>query len=96
MELNGRGDNPLTDVASGRMVSGGNFQPMQLALAFEALRLGLAHLGISSERRIAKLYPPQRRIRQRHLEAARDGTPLETRGTAGSALVFGRRACWPS
>jgi histidine ammonia-lyase len=77
VELNGRGDNPLADVGSGRMVSGGNFQPMQLALAFEALRLGLAHLGISSERRIAKLYPPQRRIRQRHLEAARNGAPLE-------------------
>ncbi|WP_246468852.1 aromatic amino acid ammonia-lyase [Arthrobacter ipis] len=76
VELNGRGDNPLTDVASGRMVSGGNFQPMQLALAFEALRLGLAHVGISSERRIAKLYPPQRLIRQLNLEAARAGTPL--------------------
>ena len=77
MELNGQGDNPLTDLASGRMVSGGNFQPMQLALAFEALRVGLAHLGISSERRIAKLYPPQRRIRQQHLAAARDGAALE-------------------
>ncbi|MBT2535062.1 aromatic amino acid ammonia-lyase [Arthrobacter sp. ISL-69] len=77
VELNGRGDNPLTDLGSGRMVSGGNFQPMQLALAFEGLRLGLAHLGISSERRIAKLYPPQRRIRQRHLEAARNGAALE-------------------
>ena len=83
VELNGRGDNPLTDVDSGRMVSGGNFQPMQLALAFEGLRLGLAHLGISSERRIAKLYPPQRRIRQRHLEAARNGAPLETEELPG-------------
>lgn len=76
VELNGRGDNPLTDLVSGRMISGGNFQPMQLALAFEALRLGLAHVGISSERRIAKLYPPQRLIRQLNLEAARSGTPL--------------------
>ncbi|MBT2521505.1 aromatic amino acid ammonia-lyase [Arthrobacter sp. ISL-28] len=76
VELNGRGDNPLTDLVSGRMLSGGNFQPMQLALAFEALRLGLAHMGISSERRIAKLYPPQRLIRQLNLEAARSGTPL--------------------
>lgn len=76
VELNGRGDNPLTDLVSGRMLSGGNFQPMQLALAFEALRLGLAHVGISSERRIAKLYPPQRLIRQLNLEAARSGTPL--------------------
>lgn len=70
VELNGRGDNPLVDVESGTMVSGGNFQPMQLALSFESLRLGLAHVGISSERRIAKLYPPQRAIRARHLAAA--------------------------
>ena len=78
-----RGDNPLTDLASGRMVSGGNFQPMQLALAFEALRLGLAHVGISSERRIAKLYPPQRLIRQLNLEAARSGPPLATEDLPG-------------
>jgi histidine ammonia-lyase len=83
VELNGRGDNPLADVPSGRMVSGGNFQPMQLALAFEALRLGLAHVGISSERRIAKLYPPQRLIRQLNLEAARAGTPLASEDLPG-------------
>jgi histidine ammonia-lyase len=83
VELNGRGDNPLTELATGRMVSGGNFQPMQLALAFEALRLGLAHLGISSERRIAKLYPPQRLIRQLNLEAARSGTPLASEELPG-------------
>lgn len=83
VELNGRGDNPLTDVASGLMVSGGNFQPMQLALAFEALRLGLAHVGIGSERRIAKLYPPQRLIRQLNLEAARAGTPLASEDLPG-------------
>jgi histidine ammonia-lyase len=83
VELNGRGDNPLADIASGRMVSGGKFQPMQLALAFEALRLGLAHVGISSERRIAKLYPPQRLIRQLNLEAARAGTPLASEDLPG-------------
>ena len=83
VELNGRGDNPLTDLDSGRMISGGNFQPMQLALAFETLRLGLAHLGISSERRIAKLYPPQRLIRQLNLEAARSGTPLASEELPG-------------
>ncbi|TVU63932.1 aromatic amino acid lyase [Paenarthrobacter nitroguajacolicus] len=70
VELNGRGDNPLADVESGLMVSGGNFQPMQLALAYEGLRLALAHVGISSERRIAKLYPPQRAIRAKHLQGA--------------------------
>ncbi|WP_104137864.1 aromatic amino acid ammonia-lyase [Arthrobacter sp. ZGTC131] len=83
VELNGRGDNPMTDLVSGRMISGGNFQPMQLALAFEALRLGLAHVGISSERRIAKLYPPQRLIRQLNLEAARSGTPLASEDLPG-------------
>ncbi|NQD86520.1 aromatic amino acid lyase [Paenarthrobacter sp. CM16] len=76
VELNGRGDNPLVDVESGLMVSGGNFQPMQLALTFESLRLALAHVGISSERRIAKLYPPQRAIRARHLQAASSGEGL--------------------
>ncbi|MGR0160384.1 aromatic amino acid ammonia-lyase [Paenarthrobacter nitroguajacolicus] len=76
VELNGRGDNPLVDVESGLMVSGGNFQPMQLALSFEGLRLALAHVGISSERRIAKLYPPQRAIRARHLQAAATGDGL--------------------
>ncbi|UKA49452.1 aromatic amino acid lyase [Arthrobacter sp. FW305-123] len=76
VELNGRGDNPLVDVESGAMVSGGNFQPMQLALAFEGLRLALAHVGISSERRIAKLYPPQRAIRARHLQSASAGEGL--------------------
>jgi histidine ammonia-lyase len=76
IELNGRGDNPLVDIESGHMVSGGNFQPMQLALAFEGLRLALAHVGISSERRIAKLYPPQRAIRARHLQSAAAGDGL--------------------
>ncbi|MCA4135594.1 aromatic amino acid ammonia-lyase [Arthrobacter sp. M4] len=76
VELNGRGDNPLVDVHSGQVLSGGNFQPVQLALRFEGMRLALAHLGISSERRIAKLYPPQRAIRRRHLEAAVDDGDL--------------------
>lgn len=76
VELNGRGDNPLVDLDSGQMVSGGNFQAMQLALSFENLRLALAHVGISSERRIAKLYPPQRSIRAKHLAAAAAGSGL--------------------
>jgi len=76
VELNGRGDNPLVDIESGQIVSGGNFQPLQLALAFEGLRLALAHVGISSERRIAKLYPPQRVIRAKHLAASSSGDGL--------------------
>ncbi|NYE96289.1 histidine ammonia-lyase [Psychromicrobium silvestre] len=74
VELEGRSDNPLVDVPSGRLISGGNFQVLPLALSFESLRLALGHLGIISERRIAKLYPPQRLIRQAAL-AATEGVP---------------------
>ena len=54
-ELSARSENPLVDVVSGRMVSGGNFQALPLALAFEALRLALAHVASASERRTAAL-----------------------------------------
>ncbi len=54
-ELDARSDNPLVDVASGRMISGGNFQAVPLALAFENLRVALAHVASASERRISTL-----------------------------------------
>lgn len=53
IELAARSENPLVDVESGRMVSGGNFQALPLALAFENLRLVLAHVASASERRTA-------------------------------------------
>ncbi|WP_223691276.1 aromatic amino acid lyase [Leifsonia poae] len=52
-ELGARSENPVVDIASGRMVSGGNFQALPLALAFENLRLVLAHVASASERRSA-------------------------------------------
>jgi histidine ammonia-lyase len=55
LELNSRTENPLVDIDSGRMISGGNFQVLGLALSFEALRLSLAHVAAASERRMAKL-----------------------------------------
>lgn len=55
LELAARTENPLVDVASGAMVSGGNFQALPLALAFEGLRLALAHVASASERRTAAL-----------------------------------------
>jgi histidine ammonia-lyase len=55
LELNSRTENPLVDVESGRMISGGNFQVLSLALSFEQLRLALAHVAVISERRIARL-----------------------------------------
>ena len=55
IELNARSENPLVDVDSGQMLSGGNFEIVALALEFEALRLAVAQLAAASERRIALL-----------------------------------------
>jgi histidine ammonia-lyase len=56
LELNARDDNPLVDVAAGRMLSNGNFHPMVLALALDALRPAAAHVGILSDRRMDHLW----------------------------------------
>lgn len=55
VELNAVDDSPLVSVAHDRMISTGNFHPMELALAFESLRLAIAHAGVLSERRMNKL-----------------------------------------
>jgi len=55
MELNSRTENPLVDVASGALVSGGNFFALELALAFENLRVAVAHVAAMAERRISQL-----------------------------------------
>lgn len=54
-ELNARDDNPLVSVDRRRMIPNGNFHPLVLALAFESLRVGLAHIGMLSERRMNKV-----------------------------------------
>ncbi len=46
-ELNAMDDNPLVLIEDDRMISTGNFHPMALAPAFDALRVGLAHVGCS-------------------------------------------------
>ena len=53
VELAARSENPVVDIASDRLVSGGNFQALPLALAFEGLRLAIAHVAAASERRTA-------------------------------------------
>jgi histidine ammonia-lyase len=55
VELNGIGDNPMVLIERDTLISNGNFQPMQLALAFDALRTGTAHVAMISERRMNKL-----------------------------------------
>jgi histidine ammonia-lyase len=64
LELNSRTENPLVDAEAGRMISGGNFQVLGLALSFEALRLALAHVASASERRLAKLSALQAPLRR--------------------------------
>nr|WP_240148585.1 aromatic amino acid ammonia-lyase [Diaminobutyricibacter tongyongensis] len=55
LELAARSDNPLVDAGTGRMISGGNFQAVPLALALENVRLALAHVASATERRISTL-----------------------------------------
>lgn len=55
IELNAADDNPYVSIERGAIISNGNFHPMVLALAFDALRTGLAHVGMISERRMQKL-----------------------------------------
>ena len=55
-ELAAMDDNPLVVIDEGRMISNGNFHPMLMALAFDALRPGLAHVGQLSDRRMNQLW----------------------------------------
>jgi histidine ammonia-lyase len=55
VELNGIGDNPMVLVERDTLLSNGNFTPMQLALAFDALRTGATHVAMISERRMNKI-----------------------------------------
>ena len=55
-ELNASDDNPLVSIADGRLISNGNFQPVVLALAFDAIRPAVAHVGQLSERRMNHLW----------------------------------------
>ena len=56
VELNSADDNPLVSVPDQTMISNGNFHPMVLAIACDALRIALAHVGQLSERRMAHLW----------------------------------------
>ena len=55
-ELNAMTDNPLVSRQERRMISNGNFHPMMMALAFDALRPALAHAGQLSDRRMNHLW----------------------------------------
>ena len=56
VELNSADDNPLVSVPDQAMISNGNFHPMVLAIACDALRIAIAQVGQLSERRMAHLW----------------------------------------
>jgi histidine ammonia-lyase len=56
VELNSADDNPLVSVPDEAMISNGNFHPMVLAIACDALRIAIAQVGALSERRMAHLW----------------------------------------
>ena len=57
-DLNAVTDNPLVFDDPPEVISAGNFHGQALAVAFDALRLGLADLGSISERRTFRLLSP--------------------------------------
>jgi histidine ammonia-lyase len=74
VELSAMDDNPLVVADERRLVSNGNFQPIAMALAVDALRPAIAHVGILSDRRMNHLWT-------RRLEA------LEFKTAGGMQLV---------
>ena len=56
IELNAASDNPLVSVPEQALISNGNFHPIVLAIAFDALRVAIAHVGQLSERRMSHLW----------------------------------------
>lgn len=55
IELNSAGDNPLVLVDEGAIVSVGNFDVASLAMAFDYVRLGIAHAAQVANERVQKL-----------------------------------------
>ena len=55
-ELGAAADNPLVSVPDQALISNGNFHPVALAIAFDALRIALAQVGQLSERRMSHLW----------------------------------------
>jgi histidine ammonia-lyase len=55
-ELNAAADNPLVSLPDQMLVSNGNFHPVVMAIAHDALRIALAQVGLLSERRMSHLW----------------------------------------
>ena len=55
-ELNAAADNPLVSLPDQALVSNGNFHPIVMTIAHDALRIALAQVGQLSERRMSHLW----------------------------------------
>ena len=89
-ELAGMGGDPLVSLADDRMISNGNFHPMLMALAMDAIRPAATHVGQLSDRRVGHLWDglvagtgPARTRRPRPLRGARRSS--DTAGAARTA-----------
>lgn len=56
VELNSQSDNPLVSIEDAAMIHNGNFHPAVMALAFDGLRIAIAHAAQLSERRMSHLW----------------------------------------
>jgi histidine ammonia-lyase len=87
-ELNAAGDNPLVSVPDQALVSNGNFHPMVMAIAFDALRIALAQAGQLSERRMNHLWDA--------LFRQWEGEPWFRRLESGLPMPYGLQLRFPA
>jgi histidine ammonia-lyase len=99
-ELAAMDDNPLVVVEERRLISNGNFHPMLMALAFDALRPAIAHVGQISDRRMNHLWTrvfADRGFLVESFEAmARPGSGIMPRYAAGARYAELRQLAQPA
>jgi histidine ammonia-lyase len=100
-ELNASDDNPLVSAEDRRMISNGNFQPVLLALALDAMRPALAHVAQLSDRRMNHLWErafraPDSALASGMLRMTRHGRGMFHRYTAASRWAALRAIAGPA
>jgi histidine ammonia-lyase len=89
-ELAAMDDNPLVSIDEGRLISNGNFHPMLMALAVDAIRPAAAHVGQVADRRTGQHFDTVVREMEAWTPAAfermsRFGSPLLRYASAARA-----------
>ena len=99
-ELAAMDDNPLVVVDERRLISNGNFHPMLMALAFDALRPALAHVGQISDRRMnhlwTRVFADPGRIFEAMGQMAAVGSGVMPRYAAGARYAELRQLAQPA